>query len=468
MKKFDISLTPAEKKGLLGDLQEYAMVKKLFLQIAPHCRRDPQFFYGADKPKEKVQAYDSKLEYDEDGINDVVCKNISKWMVHQLALNGLNARIVSCDSDRCRHIDVLLITKSGKTYLFNPLENLELAQTHMRTNCNSDEVYYNDRYAKFEKGKRRKVRDISDSTLTEEEREAILEHDLFDMDLLSSFMGQIQFITDEETENVDKNLGYGRYTDNSIPEIKEAIGKAGNDVQTTQKVVETILKKFPELNNIKGHTDLIMYLSRILIPQFLTPEQRKNIIRYDGIIDNAHANVLTTDEFAKGSDGKTRCVLIKVGDKCYMRTPNDYSEVDLEKLKEQGVGVKQARHLSIEDPIRNRGIALPVLFTTEIQTKLGEIEEYITENFPEDEVQGAINFIAQFVETKKSNKNNLEYISVPDLRYLTEYGVKNREELEEIIGGMYLDKEAMQVNSTSIDGDLNLETFTAMNRLDER
>lgn len=151
-----------------------------------------------------------------------------------------------------------------------------------------------------------------------------------------------------------------------------------------------------------------------------------------------------------------------------MRTPNDYSEVDLEKLKEQGVGVKQARHLSIEDPIRNRGIALPVLFTTEIQTKLGEIEEYITENFPEDEVQGAINFIAQFVETKKSNKNNLEYISVPDLRYLTEYGVKNREELEEIIGGMYLDKEAMQVNSTSIDGDLNLETFTAMNRLDER
>ena len=101
MKKINIALTQEEKEGLSEDLQEYAMMKKLLLQIAPHCRRDSRFFYGADEPKKKVKAYDSKLEYDENSINDVACKNISKWMVQQLALNGLNARIVSCDSDRC-------------------------------------------------------------------------------------------------------------------------------------------------------------------------------------------------------------------------------------------------------------------------------------------------------------------------------------------------------------------------------
>lgn len=58
MKKIDISLTPNEKEGLSRDLQEYAMIKKLFLQIAPHCRRDSRFFYGADEPKKKVKTYD--------------------------------------------------------------------------------------------------------------------------------------------------------------------------------------------------------------------------------------------------------------------------------------------------------------------------------------------------------------------------------------------------------------------------
>lgn len=116
---------------------------------------------------------------------------------------------------------------------------------------------------------------------------------------------------------------------------------------------------------------------------------------------------------------------------------------------------KKAKRLGIEDPIRNRGIALPVLFTNEIQERLGAIENYIVDNFPEEEKENAIASIANFVKTVKTD--NSEYIAIPDIRYLIENDVMNMEELADIMYEATISRdESMLYDAVKIDTDLNL------------
>lgn len=462
MKKIDLSLTNEEKEGLTPEFQEYAMLKKLLQRIAPHCRRDTRFFYGADEPKKKVAIYDSKLEYDEKTTNEVACKNICKFMAQQLALNGINSRIVSCDSDRCRHIDLLLITKSGKTILFNPLESLELVQTHMLTTVNSDQQYYEDRYAKFEKIDNPQYIPFDISTISDEDKiHEILEKDLFNPNILKTLLNRRISIEEGDTRKIDKNIGYGLYTDDKLNLINETIKQIrmenGDNELTTQMVLQTILKSFPELQNIKGHPDLVMYLSRILLPKVLTPEDRKRISRYDLILPENSEKEIEDLNLDLGPDGIARGIVMKCGDKTYLRTPRAYKELDEKKLQEllKKAQFKKAKRLGIEDPIRNRGIALPVLFTNEIQERLGAIENYIVDNFPEEEKENAIASIANFVKTVKTD--NSEYIAIPDIRYLIENDVMNMEELADIMYEATISRdESMLYDAVKIDTDLNL------------
>ena len=152
----ELKLTDKEKQGLTEDEIELAMARKLEIMILPHLRRDARFFYAGGNLKGKAAAYraNQKTEELENAIKknkpmDTVCKPLCKMVAQILRENGINADIVSCDTDMFRHTDVLITTKSGKKYIINYLEDMEMIQTGMTTPDFAGEAYYNRRYKKF-------------------------------------------------------------------------------------------------------------------------------------------------------------------------------------------------------------------------------------------------------------------------------------------------------------------------------
>ena len=186
----NIKLTEKEKQGLTEEEIEIAMARKLEILILPHLRRNIKFFYAGGDLKGKAQAY-REIQNEEDLENalnsneslSTVCKPLCIMIAEILKDNGIDAKTVSCDTDMFRHTDVLITTKSGKKYIINYLEDMEMIQTGMSTPDFAGRKYYERRYKKFE------------GTVTTDGK---------------SLEG-IDFISEDTLDKIDGNLGYKRY-----------------------------------------------------------------------------------------------------------------------------------------------------------------------------------------------------------------------------------------------------------------
>lgn len=300
-----IELSDKEKEGLNQDEIEIAIARKLEILILPHLRRNIDFFYAGGNFPKKAKAYHNEVSKQKikDSIAgnpskiSVVCRPLCKTVVAILNENGLNATTVSCDTDMFRHTDILLTTSSGKKYIMNYLEDMENVQTGMKTPDFASKAYYERRYKKFEGGLTPDGKSLED----------------------------IQFLNEERIGKIDENLGYkkyGMYMDDVIQQIKEEFknfravmaeneyineefqlertGQNLTDVEKQQlekniinkyqemsddeileQKLDWIFKYFNERMDISGHTDFVMYYSRLLLSQVLEPDEYKKLTRYD-------------------------------------------------------------------------------------------------------------------------------------------------------------------------------------------
>lgn len=426
-----LELSDTEKEGLSNEEIEIAKARKLELQILPLLRRNINFFYaGANFPK-KSKAYnrpinekeiDNAISGKQQAIS-VVCKPLCEMVVNILKENGLNAETISCDTDMFRHTDVLLTTSAGKQYIINYLEDMENVQSGMKTPDFASKAYYERRYQKFEGG------------LTTDGKS----------------LDNINFLSSEQLNKIDKNLGYkkfGMYLDDVIEQIRKEfenfreitaeneyltkvlrLEKNGQvptenekkqirertfekyknmtDDEILEQKLDWIFNYFNERMDITGHTDFVMYYSRLLLSKVLSAEEYKKLTRYDCFVrkddvpENSQIeNILDYNNTEE--EDKFRFCLLQYGDKAYAFStkPNVYVKLngkDLEQLSQYSKLSKSEKPSDLVLNLCDRGNAVPLLFHPLGSKLLNERAAMISSNLSEDERKREIEKLANSI-----------------------------------------------------------------------
>lgn len=439
-----IELSDKEKEGLTQEKMEIAMARKLELLILPHLRRNINFFYaGANIPK-KAKAYHDELNKEQ--VDDVmsgktsrisvVCKPLCDTIASILRENGLNATTVSCDTDMFRHTDVLLTTSSGKQYIINYLEDIENVQTGMQTPDFASQAYYERRYEKFEGG------------LTADGKK----------------IENIQFLDEAQIGEIDENLGYkkyGMYMDDVIRQIKaefkdfrvimaenEYINeefrqeREGHDLTDAEKQqlkdritnkyqafsddeileqkLDWIFDYFNERMDISGHTDFVMYYSRLLLSQVLEPDEYNKLTRYDCFTqrnkvpdDSPIKDILDYDN--NEDEKKLRFCLLACGENAYAFStkPNVYRKLTPEELRQVSEYAnisKSQKPSELVLQLCDKGNAVPLLFHPLGSKMLNERASLIDPNLPEEERKREMEKI---VASIKATDGEVTSITIP-------------------------------------------------------
>lgn len=387
-----LNLSTKENHNLTKDEIEIAKARKLEFLILPHLRRNINFFYaGANIPK-KSEAYNQPIKETElsEAISGktpslpVVCKPLCFMVAQILQENGMQAEPICCDTDIFRHTDVLLTTSSGKKYIINYLEDIENIQTGMSTPDFASEAYYERRYKKFEGG------------VTTDGKS----------------LNGIAFLSKKELEKIDENLGYKRYNmymDTVIQQLsvefknfrnimaeneyltelkaKEPIDKMGSEKlrekiftkyekRSDEKILEQkldwIFKFFNERMDITGHTDFVMYYSRLLLARVLSEEEYHKLTRYDCFVykdkipkDSLISDVLDYENTENNS--KLRFCLLKLRNKGYVFSTKPgvhkkLTQSEIEELEKYAVLNKSQKPSDLLLMLCDKGNGLPLVF----------------------------------------------------------------------------------------------------------
>lgn len=428
-----LTLSKKESENLTKDEIEIAKARKLEILILPFLRRNMQFFYaGGDLPG-KAKAYNQPInekELEETLLtkkNNIptVCKPLCKMVAEILQENGIQADTISCDTDMFRHTDVIITTQSGKKYIINYLEDIENIQTGMKTPDFASKAYYERRYQKFE------------NSLTTDGK---------------SIKG-IDFLTSEQLKKIDNNLGYTKYnmymndvikqiklefsdfknimaenewlekeyeikksnsslTTEEIDSIKEGIFNRYNNMtpdEVLEKKLDWIFNYFNQRMDIKGHSDFVMYYSRLLLKEVLSEQEYSKITRYDCFTNpkNIPTNSKLTnilDFNNEDNASKSRFCMIQHGDNAYLFStkPNSYLKInanELSEFKEYANFSKAERPSDLMLYLCDRGNALPLVFHPLGSKLLNERAELIPEMQTEEERKNLIQELSSQIKT---------------------------------------------------------------------
>lgn len=391
-----VELSEKEKQGLNEEEQELAIARKLEVEMLPLLRRNINFFYaGANIPK-KAQAYNQPMNQEklEKTISEkskaisVVCKPLCEMVVSILRENGLNAQTLSCDTDMFRHTDVLLTTKSGKQYIINYLEDMENVQTGMKTPDFASKAYYERRYKKFEGGLTTDGKSLSNISFLDEDTMGKIDENLgykkFGMymdDVIEQIKVEFENFREVMTENTyaqaisDREKAGQILTDEEKRRIHEEIAQRYNEMsddQILEQKLDWIFNYFNERMDITGHTDFVMYYSRLVLAKVLSPEEYKKLTRYDcfakasEVPENSKLKDILDYDNIEASNKLRFCVL-ECGDKAYAFStkPNSYVKLPtsyLEEVRNYANLAKSEKPSDLLLRLCDRGNALPLVF----------------------------------------------------------------------------------------------------------
>lgn len=357
----DLSLTEKEKQGLTEDEIEIAMARKLEILLLPHLRRNIKFFYAGGNLKGKANAY--REEHGKGEVENIitqinpetistVCKPICLMVAEILQENGIKAETVSCDTDMFKHTDVLITTKSGKKYIINYLEDMEQIQTGMRTPDFAAKAYYDRRYKKFEGTTTTDGKSLDGIDFVAEDRLDLIDENLkykkYKMytdtvmeQIKKEFANFREVMADNEWINAQFELQRnGKIcSDAELKSIKSNIYKKYNEMsddEILERKLDWIFNYFNGRGDIKGHTDFVMYYSRLLLKQVLSNEEYGRIKRYDCFaytnkIPSDSKIIDTLDLENQEEINKNRFCMIRLNDTYYVFLQNQIVLQSLQK-----------------------------------------------------------------------------------------------------------------------------------------
>lgn len=391
-----VELSEKEKQGLNEEEQEIAIARKLEVEMLPLLRRNINFFYaGANIPK-KAQAYNKPMNEEEiqKAISEkskaisVVCKPLCEMVASILRENGLNAETVSCDTDMFRHTDVLLTTKSGRKYIINYLEDMENVQTDMRTPDFASRAYYERRYQKFEGGLTTDGKSLEGISFLDEATMGKIDENL-GYKKYGMYMDEVVDQIREEFANFREVMAENEYaqasfdreksgqvlTEEEKRKLQEEISakyQAMSDDEVLEQKLDWIFNYFNERMGITGHTDFVMYYSRLVLAKVLSPEEYRKLTRYDCFAKASEVpegskldNIFDYDNIE--ASNKLRFCVLECGDKAYAFStkPNSYVKLqtsDLDEVRNYANLSKSEKPSDLLLMLCDRGNALPLVF----------------------------------------------------------------------------------------------------------
>lgn len=442
-----VELSEKEKEGLNSDEQEIAVARRLEIEMLPVLRRNINFFYaGANIPK-KAQAYNEQLQQEkiEKAISEkskaisVVCKPLCEMVVGILRENGINAETVSCDTDMFKHTDVLLTTKSGKKYIINYLEDMENVQTGMRTPDFASRAYYERRYEKFEGGVTTDGKSLDGISFLEEDRMSKIDENL-GYKKFGIYMDEVIEQIREEFENFravmmgdefaqvtfDKEKAGRVLTEEDKKRLYEEISEkyqSMSDDKILEQKLDWIFEYFNERMQITGHTDFVMYYSRLLLARVLSPDEYKKLTRYDCFVkrdkipEDSKINDIIDYENAEEPNRFRFCVL-ECGETSYVFSskPNAYQKLSKAELAELASYAKLSKSEKPSDLLLllcDKGNALPLVFHPLGIEMLNKRAEMLEPSLSEEERKRAIAILADSIEGTDGSVTSLT-IPYPD------------------------------------------------------
>ena len=441
-----LDLSAEESKLLTNDEIEITKARKLEFLILPHLRRNINFFYaGANIPK-KAKAYSQPVNEKEltDAISGktsslpVVCKPLCFMVAQILRENGLNAEPVSCDTDMFKHTDVLLTTSSGKKYIINYLEDMENVQTGMRTPDFASKTYYERRYKKFEGGLTTDGKDLTGiAFLSDQELEkideklgykkynmymdTIIEQIKLEFLKFREIMAENEYLI--ELSNLEKN---GEVTEEKKKELKNKYimkYEKRSDEKILEQKLDWLFKYFNDRMDITGHTDFVMYYSRLLLSRVLTEDEYKKLTRYDCFAyrdkiakDSRIREILDFDN--DENDFRLRFCLLKLRDRGYAFStkPHSYkklTQLDIEEIEKYAVLNRSQKPSDLVLMLCDKGNALPLVFHPLGSKMLNERADMIDKSLSEEDRKKELKKIADSIIATDGDVTSL-LIPYPD------------------------------------------------------
>lgn len=287
--KQKIQLKEIEK--LPKDRYEIAIVRSTLKNLSNLFYRDYTFFLNKENLIDRKDIYNKKVDITDIKDFSIVCKTYCEIIKNVLKENyDIDSELISPFSDEFRHIDLMIVTKTGKRYIVDPLSDLVEMQVGIKTNNFASKDYYDKTYKGMYK--------------------------------------EISFLTDEELEEIDDRIEYkngNKYLNNSLEEIKSYfdsnMGQTINLESERDKIIENKLKYICEnLNNrnrINGIVDLVMYINTVISKVFSKEEQSRiqvlNFFADEKDIINKELDLILDKK-----NKRDRGVVIKIGDKCFI------------------------------------------------------------------------------------------------------------------------------------------------------
>ena len=182
-----------------------------------------------------------------------------------------------------------------------------------------------------------------------------------------------------------------------------------SDDEILEQKLDWLFNYFNERMDITGHTDFVMYYSRLLLKEVLTQEEYGKITRYDCFIKrkNITPDCLISDVLDFNNDEnkeKMRFCMISLGDKSYVFStkPNVYKKLSIDEVKK----LSQSAHISQSQKpsdlvlaLCDRGNALPLVFHPLGSQMLNQYAEEVGKDLSPEERKRKIEELAKTIKT---------------------------------------------------------------------
>ena len=324
---FEEKIHKDKVKEYNGDMYEMALVRYVMKEASRLFYRDYTFFLYKENIKDRDGIYNKKIDLNDVKDFSIVCKSYCD-VIRNLLKNtcGIEAEEVSAFSDKFRHLDLMIKTKSGNKYIVDPLTDLVEMQVGLRTNnfASKDycEVFYENRLDEL-------------SFLSEEELEQIdnkigyKNGDLYLNDVLKNLRNDFDNMEDFLSENQDVSvelLGY------------EYDGKPLSDDEKTELKIKYISKYLNNRKYLNGFVDLVMY-SDIVMKRIFSKEEQKKVKIYSFFVDENDLKNQELGNILNSSETRKRGRVIKFNGENYIFSLNPdtlkYEDEEWNKIVEE-------------------------------------------------------------------------------------------------------------------------------------
>ena len=260
-------------KNFTGDTHDMAIVRYVMKEAAKFFYRDYTFFFYKENIKDRDDIYNKKIDMEDVKDFAIVCKSYCNVIKEVLKQNyDINSELISPFDDKFRHVDLLIKTRSGSSYIVDPLTDLIEMQVGMKTNNFASREYYDSVYA----GKLENISFMKDKELNMiDDKIDYKKNDIY----LDDFLKLIR----SKLDNIEEILS--KYQTISIDLLgKKYDGETFSNNKKTQLKLEFISKYLNNRKNLNGTVDLLMYFN-IVIKELFTEGEQKKIQTYSFFVD---------------------------------------------------------------------------------------------------------------------------------------------------------------------------------------